>query len=317
MDIRYYKAQKDAIILSKQENIPKDWNEKFDWIVIRTDDRKKVCDYIRKNNRYTDQVYACIEQPEEFPFSNAFEKTIVLNLSISNAADFYKADYLSILIEDKIITVIAPVGNDYFNERHLSTYSEKKYPSIGNFIFYILTAKTIAQSNVNISVARKRLQGIELLMENNPGKLTSKDLMACERDMSQLSDIIEDQYLGFEILDSINPFNKSQGDTQQTSKVVKGFEPLHKAILRLEKKAESLRLQFMLLQQEKSTRKINVLTIIQAIFVPMTFIAGVYGMNFKIMPELDWPLGYLLVWLVFVGMACGLLVYFYRKGWFD
>ena len=92
---------------------------------------------------------------------------------------------------------------------------------------------------------------------------------------------------------------------------------MDKAMLRLEKKAESLRLQYMLLQQEKSTKKINVLTIVQAIFVPLTFIAGVYGMNFINIPELNWPFGYLFAWLVFIGLASGLLIYFYRKGWFD
>jgi magnesium transporter len=35
------------------------------------------------------------------------------------------------------------------------------------------------------------------------------------------------------------------------------------------------------------------------------------------MPELNWPLGYLLVWIVFIGLAAGLMSYFYRKGWFD
>ena len=40
----------------------------------------------------------------------------------------------------------------------------------------------------------------------------------------------------------------------------------------------------------------KVLTIIATIFMPLTFIAGVYGMNFKYMPELEWPWGYFVVW---------------------
>lgn len=316
MDKTYYKFVEDKVIQSNQEKLPEKWDKKFDWIGFRTDDRKEVSDYFRTLNRYNNTVYEFIERPEEFPFSNAFEKTIVLNLSISNAAEIYQTDYISVIIDEKLITVITPNASEYFNERRLSTYSEKKYPSVSNYIFYVLTATIIAQSNVNISVARKRIQGIELSLANSPDKLTSMDLMACERDVSQLSDIIEDQYLGFQLLDSFSPSSISQGEIQKTSKLIKGFEPLDKAILRLEKKAESLRIQYMLIQQEKSTRKINVLTIIQAVFVPMTFIAGVYGMNFKIIPELEWDLGYLLVWIVFVGMACGLLIYFYRKGWF-
>ena len=57
------------------------------------------------------------------------------------------------------------------------------------------------------------------------------------------------------------------------------------------------------------------LTIIATIFIPLTFIAGIYGMNFEVMPELKWPFGYLMVWIVMVGVALGLLVYFRRKKW--
>ncbi|MGB5244317.1 MAG: CorA family divalent cation transporter [Lutimonas sp.] len=128
---------------------------------------------------------------------------------------------------------------------------------------------------------------------------------------------MEDQYVGAGMLASLSASNLGHEYILQTNKLLKGFEPREKAMLRLEKKAKSLRLHYILLQQEKATRKINVLTIIQAIFVPLTFIAGVYGMNFVIMPELEWPLGYLMVWILFVAMATGLLVYFYRKGWFD
>jgi magnesium transporter len=59
----------------------------------------------------------------------------------------------------------------------------------------------------------------------------------------------------------------------------------------------------------------KVLTIIATIFIPLTFIAGVYGMNFKFMPELSQRWGYPLVWAVMIGVATVMLVYFRRKRW--
>jgi len=59
----------------------------------------------------------------------------------------------------------------------------------------------------------------------------------------------------------------------------------------------------------------KVLTIIATIFIPLTFIAGVYGMNFEHMPELGWKIGYPLCWLAMLGVAAGMVVYFWRKGW--
>jgi magnesium transporter len=60
---------------------------------------------------------------------------------------------------------------------------------------------------------------------------------------------------------------------------------------------------------------IKVLTVISLIFMPLTFIAGVYGMNFKYMPELEWRYGYFYSLLVMLGIAVFMLFYFKRKKW--
>ncbi len=59
----------------------------------------------------------------------------------------------------------------------------------------------------------------------------------------------------------------------------------------------------------------KVLTIIATIFIPLTFIAGIYGMNFKFMPELEWPWGYPIVLgsMAVIGIVMALL--FRRRGW--
>jgi magnesium transporter len=59
----------------------------------------------------------------------------------------------------------------------------------------------------------------------------------------------------------------------------------------------------------------KVLTIFASIFIPLTFIAGVYGMNFRYMPELAWRWGYPVVWLVMLGVGVSMLWYFRRKRW--
>ncbi|WCN37413.1 magnesium/cobalt transporter CorA [Aneurinibacillus uraniidurans] len=60
-----------------------------------------------------------------------------------------------------------------------------------------------------------------------------------------------------------------------------------------------------------------VLTIISSIFIPLTFIAGVYGMNFKNMPELDWKYGYFAVLAVMAIIGGSMFLWFRRKGWLD
>lgn len=59
----------------------------------------------------------------------------------------------------------------------------------------------------------------------------------------------------------------------------------------------------------------KVLTIIATIFIPLTFVAGIYGMNFRFMPELQWKWGYPAVWLVLLTLAAGMLRFFKKKNW--
>ncbi|NTW68075.1 MAG: magnesium/cobalt transporter CorA, partial [Nitrospirae bacterium] len=59
----------------------------------------------------------------------------------------------------------------------------------------------------------------------------------------------------------------------------------------------------------------KVLTIIATIFMPLTFIAGVYGMNFKHMPELEWKYGYYFIWSIMASIGVGMYFYFRRKKW--
>ena len=58
------------------------------------------------------------------------------------------------------------------------------------------------------------------------------------------------------------------------------------------------------------------LTIVSTIFLPLSFVAGVYGMNFHYMPELSWKWGYPLVWVVFLLIAGGMLYFFKKRKWF-
>ncbi len=60
----------------------------------------------------------------------------------------------------------------------------------------------------------------------------------------------------------------------------------------------------------------RVLTVIASIFIPLTFVAGVYGMNFRHMPELDEPYAYPTLIGIMAFVAVSMLVFFYRRGWF-
>ena len=66
----------------------------------------------------------------------------------------------------------------------------------------------------------------------------------------------------------------------------------------------------------RTNEVVTVLTLVSTLFLPMTFLTGVWGMNFDRMPELDWRWGYLFAWGCIVLSAAALLGYFRQRGWF-
>lgn len=73
------------------------------------------------------------------------------------------------------------------------------------------------------------------------------------------------------------------------------------------------------LQLSTASMRLNevmkVLTVIATIFIPLTFVVGVYGMNFDVMPELRWRYGYLLCWALMAAIAVGMLWWFKKRRW--
>jgi len=65
----------------------------------------------------------------------------------------------------------------------------------------------------------------------------------------------------------------------------------------------------------RTNEVMKVLTIVATIFIPLTFLAGIYGMNFEHMPELHSKWAYPTIWLTMIIVAGTMLLFFYRKGW--
>ena len=65
----------------------------------------------------------------------------------------------------------------------------------------------------------------------------------------------------------------------------------------------------------KLNEVMKILTVFASIFIPLTFITGIYGMNFESMPELQWAWGYPAIWVIFTTTGVGFYLYFRRKGW--
>ncbi len=72
---------------------------------------------------------------------------------------------------------------------------------------------------------------------------------------------------------------------------------------------------YISLSSQRTNEVVRVLTLFSVFFMPLTFIVGIYGMNFDVMPELRWPFGYLSVMVLMGLITISIYIWFKRKGW--
>ncbi len=121
--------------------------------------------------------------------------------------------------------------------------------------------------------------------------------------------------------ETLSRFHKSENSLVQDKNRV-FFADVYDHLLQGSEVVDSLRDVLSSLQDlyismtgQRMNEVMKVLTIIATIFIPITFVAGIYGMNFEVIPELKWRWGYFAVWGLFGAITAGMLVYFKRRKW--
>jgi len=134
----------------------------------------------------------------------------------------------------------------------------------------------------------------------------------------EVSTFYFDQHLIFSSLQAIHTPAFSVGAEAERYRLSSlAADDISKGAVQLQGRLENLQQQFMLEVQAVTDRNIRILTILSAVFLPLTLISGIYGMNFQNMPELDESLAYPVVLILMGGIATGMMLFFYWRGWLD
>lgn len=196
-----------------------------------------------------------------------------------------------------------------FTERQKNTMNEE-------FILYILIHEILSQNGKLILSYREEVEVLALNFDSKRDEITPEDILESKAHLSNFSRVLEKLFytLTFppakDMLDQDSPYRLYFRDLLKTM----GFLKIN--LTQTEERLNSLHDHFQLILQEKANKRLNFLTIIQAVFVPLTLLTGVYGMNFAFMPELNYKYGYFFVLGAMVIITLFFLRYFYKHGWF-
>jgi len=222
----------------------------------------------------------------------------------------------------------------YLGRNYVVTYHHESFPSIAKVKTSVRSSPVLCQRGASFLLHQivdsivddylpvmddfdERINDLEddIFALRRPNKEILEEILGLKRSVLRLRRITSKQ------LDVL--YRMSHGQFQLISGAALPFyRDIYDHLVRVMDLAESYRdlisgslEAYLSVVSNRLNEIMKVLTIFSAVMLPLTFIAGVYGMNFDNMPELHSLYGYYVVWVIMAAVAFGMLGYFWRRGW--
>lgn len=234
-----------------------------------------------------------------------------------NDPNSVEEEQLSFLLKDNLLISFQERTGDVFDgvRRRLREGKGLIRHRGADYLLYALLDSVVDHYYLILELYGEKLEEVEALLLQNPEHQSlntlhhlRRELLNLRRSVYPLREVIS----GFEKLDE--PFLQNEtrvfirdlyDHTIQVIETTEVFREMGTGLLDL----------YMNSISNKMNEVMKVLTIIATIFIPLTFIVGVYGMNFNNMPELEWHYGYFIVMGFMLALALMMLVIFRVKKW--
>lgn len=287
------------------------------WVDITQPDPASLTEFLSPLQLHPLILDECLD-PAAGSHIAPYEESLFVRLLIQPGRDNRSQSYLSIIcLPHSVITVHdSPVAALKCIETKFSTGVRFHSLSTSDILYQIFD-HLIDENMVFVLEARRTIESLDEAIDRKPGSVQIDQILALKRTLAHLSIIFEDQHYCLTTLQTIeSDFFDVTHLREYFRDSLSHLEYVLRSVGRQQAHLSELHQHYLITLQEKTNKRLRLLTIISAVFMPLTFITGIYGMNFRHMPELAWRFGYPLAIIVMLLLAGGLLWVFYRKGWF-
>ena len=267
------------------------------------------------------EILSDVMEPGTRPQTEEFDDGLFLSIKMmqfDETLNQVSINNLSIVVMSNMLITFQEEHSSLFNpvKERLKKHN-RRFRSLGaDYLAFALLDVVIDNYIFILGVLGEKIEALENKMVLNPDRGILKIINLFKRELSDLGRYIKPAR------EMITSLVKNDGDfiTRKKYKYFKELQDnISQAVELLDYYREILYDELNIYHSSMSTRLNDImalLTVFSVIFIPLTFIVGVYGMNFKNMPELQLPHGYFIVWVVMLLIAAGMLWYFKRKKWF-
>lgn len=251
---------------------------------------------------------------EEYP---DFSYLVLKMITFDEATASLKSEQLSVVIKgNTLMTFIEDPGDLFDPIRERIRKGNQKLCSAGpGYLLYSILDTLVDQYFVVLEKIGDKLEMLEMKLLSNPQQSDLRELHHAKRELIYLRKFI------WPLREVVGQLSK-EGVAGTNGNVSVYLRDVYDHSIQVIETLETYRdisSSMMDIYLSSLSNKMNMvmktLTIIATIFIPLTFVVGVYGMNFDYMPELHHPYGYGLTWLGMILIALGMLLWFRRKNW--
>jgi magnesium transporter len=251
---------------------------------------------------------------EEFP---GYIYVVLKMISYDEAANRPEIEHVSLVFGEKYVVSFQEKDGDVFNSvRERLRTSKGRIRSLkADYLAYALMDAVVDNYFLAIERIGDRIEDLDDQMPASPVHDDMQQLHQHKRDILSLRKAV------WPLREEIGALAKSESALirPETKVFLRDlYDHTIQVIDMVETSRDilaSMHDTFLSSMSNRMNEVMKVLTIIATIFIPLTFIAGVYGMNFEYMPELKWPWGYFFVLGVMLAIGLGMIGYFRNKKW--
>ncbi|MEA5127329.1 MAG: magnesium/cobalt transporter CorA [Proteiniphilum sp.] len=308
-------------IRSVEELLPYKNNGRLTWLNVDGLHNEQLMQKLVDTLQIPADILSDVMQPGTRPQMEEFDNGLFVSLKmmqLNERTNQVSIDNLSLVIMDKLLITFQEEKSELFNPvRERIRKHSKRFRTLGaDYLAFALLDVVIDNYIFILGRLGEKIENLENKMVMEPGRETLKIINLLKRELTNLARYIRparEMIMGLVKSDSdfIVPVNEKHYKELQDN--------INQAVELLEYYRELLYDELNIYHSSMSTRLNDImalLTIFSVIFIPITFIVGVYGMNFDNMPELHLRYGYFIVWGVMVVIAIGMLWYFKKRKWF-
>ncbi|MDZ7331133.1 MAG: magnesium/cobalt transporter CorA [candidate division KSB1 bacterium] len=298
------------------------WKEQFDvvWINIDGLHEVDVIERVGKHFNIHALVLEDILHPRQRPKAEDFGKyfyVVVRSLNYDPSQELLEEDQVSLLFGlDYVISFQEQPGDelDPVRDRIASGRFQLKKRK-ADFVAYSLIDAVVDNYFLILENIGEKIEWLEDELLDHPSRETLQSIHQLKTNLIQLRKSV------WPLREVIGTLQRSESNLLRKSTMVY-LKDIYDHTIEVIDTIETYRdmvsamLDIYLSNlSNKMNEVMKMLTIIATIFIPLTFIAGVYGMNFEYMPELRWRWGYFIIWGIMIVIGFGMVFYFRRKKW--